>query len=186
MKNALILHGAGNTSQGNWFPWLKGELEKKGYIVWSPDMPNADVPDQQKWLETIFSNKDWVFDAESIIIGHSAGATLTLRILEQLPPNVKIKQAITVATFLDKGSIPDYFPYKESLVSKQFEWGKIKSSCEKLTFVASDNDQYDCGERHAKVLHEHLGGELIIQTGQGHFNLETGYKEFPLLLKLID
>lgn len=85
MKNVLILHGAGNNSKGNWFPWLKEEVEKKGNIAWVPDLPNSEHPDKKAWLDTIFLNKQWVFDSESIIVGHSAGATCILRVLEQLP-----------------------------------------------------------------------------------------------------
>lgn len=39
MKNALILHGAGNNHTGNWFLWLQEKLEKKDYKVWVPDLP---------------------------------------------------------------------------------------------------------------------------------------------------
>lgn len=96
MKNALILHGAGNNSQGNWFPWLKSNLEKKSWNVCSPDLPNPDAPNF-RWIETIFSNESWKFNADSAIIGHSAGATLILRILERLPEGVKIDTAVQVA-----------------------------------------------------------------------------------------
>lgn len=187
MKNALLLHGAGNNSQGNWFPWLKAELEKKGYKVWSPDLPNSDTPVQEGWLEAIFSNKDWKFDHESVMFGHSAGATLILRVLEQLPENIKINKAVLVAGPIDKGKFPEYFQYKEDLTREPFNWIKIKSSCSNFVFIASDNDPYDCGERHAKEMSNKLGGELIIKQGQGHFNLEMGpeYKQFPLLLSLI-
>lgn len=85
MNNILILHGAGNNSYGNWFPWLKKVLEGKGYRVWVPDLPNSDAPDQDNWTDFILSNKNWHFNKDSIIIGHSAGAALILRLLEKLP-----------------------------------------------------------------------------------------------------
>lgn len=188
MKNALILHGAGNNSQGNWFPWLREELEEKGYKVFCPNLPNSDTPILKDWLDTIFSNKDWEFNEESIIIGHSSGATLILRILENIPEDVKINKAILVAGFLDKGSLPQFYQYKVDLLKTPFNWNKIKKSCQSFYFIASDNDPYDCGSRHSKVMKENLGGEEIIIPDEGHFNLEVGeqYKQFPKLLELID
>jgi len=188
MKNALILHGAGNNSQGNWFPWIKSELEKKGYAVWSPDLPNSDVPIQKNWLDTIFSRKDWVFHEDSVLIGHSAGATLILRILEHLPERTTIQKAILVAGPVEIGTIPEYFPYKKSLVENPFDWKKIKRSAKEFFFICSDNDPYQCGSDQGKIMHEHLGGNLIVKPGEGHFNLEKGpqYKHFPLILELLE
>src|SRR3989338_10261381 len=134
MKNALILHGAGNDSQGNWFPWLKLKLEKKGYRVWSPDLPNSDEPEQESWLHTIFSNKSWMLDEDSVLIGHSAGATLILRVLEKLPVPVKIKTAILVSGVVELGTKPEFFKYKKNLVRDPFDWKKIRESCDNFYF----------------------------------------------------
>ncbi|KKU95861.1 MAG: hypothetical protein UY27_C0007G0029 [Candidatus Gottesmanbacteria bacterium GW2011_GWA1_48_13] len=166
-KNALILHGAGNTSQGNWFPWLKKELEKKGYVVWSPDLPNSDVPKQDDWLHTIFSNTQWQFNEESVIIGHSAGAAVILRILEQLPDGVSINKAVLVAGPVELGTKSEYFPYKQSLVENPFN---------------------QCGVDQGKIMQHYLGGELIVKPNQGHFNLEKGpeYKQFSFILELLE
>jgi len=187
MKNALILHGAGNNSQGNWFPWLKKELEKRGYKVWSPDLPDSEKPDCEKWLKTIFSNRNWSFDKKSVIIGHSAGATLILRILEKLPKEKVIDKALLVAGFIDKGSKGKLFKYKSSLTEKPFNWEKIKKSSKEFYFIHSDNDPYECGENQGKIMHKNLGGKLIVKPGEGHFNLEKGekYKKFPLILELL-
>ncbi len=188
MKNALILHGAGNNSQGNWFPWLKDELEKKGFKVWSPDLPNSDVPNQTDWLNVIFSQKNWKFDKDSIIIGHSSGATLILRILEKLPDKVKIDKSILVAGFVEKGTKKEFFHYKEGLLKTPFNWNKIKNSCNHFDFISSDNDRYQCGQDQGKIMQQNLGGELIIKKGQDHFNLEASpdYKKFPFILELVD
>lgn len=187
MKNVLILHGAGNDSSGNWFPWLEVELEKKEYKVWVPDLPNSDTPIQKDWLDTIFSNKDWKFDGDSVLIGHSSGATLILRILEELPQGTQINKAILVAAPVDKGSKPEFFQYKEDVTRNRFNWDKIKMSAKQFYFIASDNDPYDCGIRHSEEMQKHLGGEIIFKPGQGHFNLEAGtlYKQFPLLPELL-
>jgi len=72
-------------------------------------------------------------------------------------------------------------------VSQPFNWEKIKKSCTKFYFIHSDKDPYDCGEDQGKILQAHLGGELIVKKGEGHFNLEKGpqYKKFPLLVALV-
>lgn len=188
MKNALILHGAANNSSGNWFPWLKEELEKKGYTVWVPDLPNSDRPKVTTWLRHVFSNQEWKFTDESVLVGHSAGATFILRLLEQLPQGVKIHKAVLVSGPVELGTKKEYFQYKEDLVKVPFNWNKIKNSCERFYFVHSDNDQYQCGIDQGKILHRHLGGEIVLKPGEKHFNLESGsqYKKFPLIVKLVE
>lgn len=185
MKKALILHGAGNNSQGNWFPWLKRELESKGFDVWAPDLPNADEPNQAAWLQTIFNN--WKFNEESILIGHSAGSTLILRILERLPKKTIVQSALLVAGTVELGTKPEYFQYKRSLVADPFNWEKIKAQCKNFTFIHSDNDPYECGSNQGEIMYKHLGGKLIIKPGEGHFNLEMGekYRQFPLVMEIV-
>ena len=188
MKNALILHGADSNPQNNWFPWLKVALEKQEYKVWVPTLPNSETPILNDWLETIVANKAWEFNDESLVIGHSAGATFAARLLENLPVGITINKAILVAAYAERGDKPEYFHYKDGLLQKPFDWEKMKQGAKHFYFIASDNDQYQCGAEQAKIFHNHLEGELIIKSGQGHFNLESNppYKEFPLLLELID
>ena len=95
MKNAVILSGSGSTPQSFWHPWVKAELEKRGYEVWLPELPGNDKPDINKTLPFIL--KGGRFTAETIIIAHSAGCPLALSVLENI--NVKIKQVILVACF---------------------------------------------------------------------------------------
>lgn len=187
MKNAIIFHGSGNDHTGNWFPWLKAQLEKQGYIVWVPDLPNSEHPNRKGWLKTIFQNKDWIFNNQTIMVGHSAGATFILRILEVLPKGIKIHKSVLVAGPSDLGTKPEYFRYREDLVKDPFNWAKIKKSCCTFYYFCSDNDPYECGINKSKVFQQHLGGELIFLPGEGHFNLEKGpqYKQFPRLLEKI-
>lgn len=187
MKKALILHGAANNSGGNWFPWLKQELESKGYFVWLPDLPDSDEPLVDKWLDFIFSNKTWSFDKDTVLIGHSAGATLILRILERLSDGCSINKAILVSGVVELGDKVETFPYKRSLVKDPFNWEKIKDSAKFFYFVHSDNDPYQCGIDQGKIMQRHLGGQLILKPGEGHFNLERSpeYKKFPFLLELL-
>lgn len=185
MKNALILHGTLGSPEVNWFLWLKEELEKKNYKVWLPKLPGSDVPNLNKYNEFIFSNKDWDFNSESIIVGHSSGAVAILALLDELSEDVIVDKCILVS-YVEKDSIGGNWEPNKELFDYDFDFDKIKTKSKEFVVIHSDNDPYspDSG---AKNLADKLGGKLIIKEGQGHFNLEVGqqYKEFPLLLDFL-
>ncbi len=180
MKNTAIFHGTGCSPNSYWLPWLKSELEKKGYQVWVPSLPEPDKPDLKNWLP--FVMKNGVFSEETILIGHSAGCPLILSILENI--KVKVKQTILVAGFSESLKAID----KKPIFQESYDWDKIKQHANEFIFINSDNDPCGCNDKAGRKLREHLEGKLIICKGQGHFGSDTykqPYKEFPLVLELI-
>ncbi len=180
MKNAIILHGTGDTPDLFWFPYIKEKLEEKSFEVWLPQLPNAKKPNLQDWLPFILENGK--FTEETIIIGHSAGAQIILSILEN--SDLKIKKAILVSGY----SKP--LPKTENDPKNQdsFNWEKIKGKVGEFIFINSDNDPWECTDVQGKIMADNLGGKLIVMH-DGHMGSQTynqPYKEFPLLLELIN
>ncbi len=183
MKNAIILHGTNGSSQENWFPWLKKELEALEYQVWVPDLPGANEPNIQRYNEFLMKNKPFELAEETILVGHSSGAVAILGLLEALPENSKIHGAFLVGAFKDNLARPDLTP----LFKKPLDFEAIKSRSGVFVFVHSDDDPY-CPLDHAKFLSEKVGGRLVIIPGQKHFSISTSgqeYNQFPKLLELI-
>lgn len=182
MKNALILHGTNNDSQKNWFQWLSGELQKRGFKTWVPDLPGADCPNPKIYNEFLL-NSQWDFNSESLIVGHSSGAVEILNLLQHLPDNVSINTAILVGAFMDDLGAGEL----RHLFDEEFNFEKLKTKAQRFIFIHSDNDPY-CPLEHAEYLSEKLGAELIVLPGEAHFSISTAgdkYKEFPLLIELI-
>lgn len=181
MKNAIILHGIGSNPNEFWFPYIKKGLEKKGYQVSIPQLPDKDNPNIKTYLPWILKKE--VFNKETVLIGHSSGASLILAILESL--NTKIKQAILVSGFLIRGGVrPRDIVKKEN----EYNWKKIKSNVENIVIINSTNDPWGCNDKQGKKIFKYLGGVLIINNN-GHMGSNTykqPYKEFPLLLQLIN
>lgn len=182
MKHALILHGTSATPESNWFTWLKDQLEQDGYKVWLPQLPNSDKPSIKTYNQFLLSNPDFVFGDDTIVIGHSSGAVEVLSLLEHLPEDKKVKAVFLVSAFRDNlgwSALTDLFV-------EPFDFEKIRAKADKFVFLHSDNDPY-CPVEGANYLAEQVGGELIVKTGQGHFNteLDEKYKAFPELLELI-
>lgn len=179
MKNASIFHGTGESPKHFWFPWLKSELEKKGYNVWLPELPDAESPEIKTWLA--YALKNGTFNSETVLVGHSAGCPLILSILENL--DIQIKQAILTAAFFEK--LPKI--KVEPILQDSYNWPKIKSNSKKITIINSDNDPWNCDDKVGQKLAGFLGAKLIIRH-DGHFGSATynqPYKQFPLLLTLL-
>lgn len=181
MKNVVILHGTSETNQSFWLPWLKKELEQKGYTVSIPSLPDADFPDLAKWLPVALKE---MYTPETVLIGHSAGGPLQLSVLENI--DVKIQQAILVSGYArPKGEKKE----PEKILQNSYDWEKIASNVGDIIFVNSDNDPWGCNDIEGRYMLDQLGkGKLIIPKGEGHMGSDSfkqPYKEFPFLLKLI-
>ena len=180
MKNVVILHGTGETDQSYWFPYAKRELEKKGYSVSIPLLPNPEEPDIKECLPIALKE---IYTAETILIGHSSGCAVILSILENI--NVQVKQALLVS-----GYARPYGEKKEPLkiLQDSYNWEKIKANVSDLVFINSDNDPWGCNDVEGRYMLDHIGGKLIIMKGEEHMGSNTfnqPYKEFPFLLRLI-
>ena len=182
MKKALILHGTSSNSSSNWFPWLKSELENVGWKVWVPDLPNSDEPNVERYNKYILGNNDWIFDDNTVIIGHSSGSVEILGLLQDLPESTVVDKCILIGSFKDDLGWPNL----GGLFLKPFDFLKIKKQSKSFLFIHSDNDPY-CPLEHAKYLSNKLEGELKVIPGQKHFSEETDpkYPTFPLLKAIL-
>ena len=93
-KTIFIVHGTGANSKMNWYPWLKSELEKEGYKVIVPDLPNSKFPVLKDWLDALLKYKEEI-NENTIIIGHSLGCPTAIQFVQKL--NRKIDKLILIA-----------------------------------------------------------------------------------------
>lgn len=185
MKDALILHGNDDSSKRHWYTWLKTELDREGYTTWSPDLPQANNPNLTRYNDFIFSNKDFQFNEETIIIGHSSGAVAILGLLQALPENALVNSVYLVGSF--NQDLHAEGVHHEELFLVPFDFEKIKKKARKFIFVHSDDDPY-CPLVQAEDLAQKTKGKLIVLKGQKHFSTTTAgeaYKQFPKLLEII-
>jgi uncharacterized protein len=95
ITHAYLLHGWGGTPTGAWKSWLKGELEKMGVRVVCPQLPNADVPRVEEWVQFL---QKLITSApeQTLIVAHSLSAPAVLMFLERQPDTARFAQVIFV------------------------------------------------------------------------------------------
>ena len=100
MKRIIILHGTHSSPEGNWFPWLKKELEKVGHEVFVPKLPTPEGQSVSSWFKALQKQCPWEFGQDTILVGHSCGATFMLDILNRERKN-PVFASFFVSGFLD-------------------------------------------------------------------------------------
>ena len=175
-KYALILHAWFNHPQDNWYPWLAKELIDRGYKVYMPEIPTLDTntPDMDKALSSI--KKSIPLTKDSIIIGHSLGALLAMRLAE--------KQEFQKIFLIEGWDFDDLTREHISFWKTKINHTAIKKHIKDIFVVASDNDPYMTPFTEEEMS-KRLGGTFILVKGAGHFLKKTGVTTIPQLLKYI-
>ena len=65
-KTVIILHGYTGRAEKNWLPWMKKELEKRGYHVETPNQPYPDDIALDEKVQFILDN--YTFDENTLLI----------------------------------------------------------------------------------------------------------------------
>lgn len=173
----FIVHGAYGNPSENWFPWLKAELEKLGATVIVPKFPTPENQSLESWMDTIGL---YQIGPNDILIGHSIGAALVMRIIEEH----KVKAAFLVAGFVGALGFSNVDGINSSFFKEPMRYNKMRINCKNIFVFGSDNDPY-VPLAQTNALAKNLMTEPIIVNGAGHFNSKSGYTKFPMLIKLL-
>ncbi len=165
----------------DWRPWLKVELEKLGYVVVIPSMPDTEVPVIEKWvshLESIVGEAN----SDTYFVGHSIGCQTILRYLEKI--NVKVGGAIFVAGWFNLKNMEDVEIERiaEPWIKTPIDLVKIKAVLPKSTLIISDDDPFDCFEENREKFGKFVTNTLVIPRG-GHLTAKDGFEELPQILE---
>ncbi|MDR0957550.1 MAG: alpha/beta hydrolase [Candidatus Nomurabacteria bacterium] len=179
----VIIHGAYGDPNENWFPWLAGELRALGHEVYVPKFPTPDGQNVENWCEVLQRETPFEFDGDTILIGHSVGATYVLNVLNR-QRREPIKAAFLVAGFAGELGNPKFDVLNETFVNADFDWDLIRRSAEKFVLMDGDNDPY-VPRVEVEKLAKNLKIEPIWIKNGGHLNAAAGYTEFSELLNLI-
>lgn len=176
MKKALVLHAWYATPESDWYPWLKGELEKKGYEVWMPELPTmpTNSPDMETMLKFIADKK--FVDMNTVVIGHSLGSVLALRLAER----TKFKRGIVLAGW----DYNDLTPEHQNFWGTMMDHAKIRGSVGSWVMPISDNDPY-VTPFIAQEMAGRLGAKVVLVGKKGHFLAKDGVDKLPEILEFV-
>ncbi len=158
-----------------WKEWLQFILEQEHDIVMQiPRFPHAHtfMMKYSEWEEIMNSQK---INSDTILIGHSAGAGFILKYMA-LHPELKVKQILLVAPWIDTGGANPFGFYKD------FDMKNIvNQTVNGIDLLVSDNDIPEMGKSRDKIITDIPSIRTHIFPGYGHFVLP----ELPEILPFI-
>lgn len=173
-KSALILHAWLNDPDKHWYPWLKSELETRGYTVYLPEIPtmNSNAPNlaaQMKCIEDTIP-----LDNNMLVLGHSLGCLLAMRLAEK---------HVFGKLFLVAGwDFNDLTTEHQSFWTNNINHTAIKKNVNDIYCISSDNDPYMTAFT-VEEMSRRLDGKFILMKGAGHFTKEFGVTKIPEVLQ---
>jgi hypothetical protein len=184
VKRVIVVHGWSGYPEECWFPWLKKELEKKGFAVIIPQMPDADTPRIETWVPHL-AKIVGTPDKDTFFVGHSMGCQTILRYLQGI--NSRVGGAVFVGGFFQKLTNLENEEEKKIAapwLTTPLDFAKIKKAAGKFTAIFSDNDPYVPLEN-AKDFEEKLGAKIVFVKNKGHMGASDNCPQLPEALNAV-
>lgn len=179
-NHIVIVHGYTASSQANWFPWLKEELEQRGHTVTVLDMPNPQAPVPDQW-DAYLKRAVPECNERTFLVGHSLGCVAILRFLQQTSVACA-GGALLVSGFVQPlETLPELTPF----VRDALDFEKLRHLIQRrAVLTAVDDDIVSCeSSRH---LAQQLDAQLAVLPQGGHFIDRDGITQLPEALELLE
>lgn len=186
-KRVFIVHGWDGYPEEGWFPWLRRELEARGFSVFVPQLPEAGEPRIGIWVSELGRTVGEP-DEQTYFVGHSMGCQAIARYLETLPAGKRVGGAVFVAGFFRRlTNLED----DDTVRSVAQEWlsapvdiEAVRARLGRSVAIFSDDDPYVPADNQEDFA-VRLGSKLVVEHGQGHFSGSTGTVELPPVLEAV-
>lgn len=175
--HAILVHGWEGWPENAWFPWLRKELEQRGYTTEALKLPDPAVPDRAVWARMV---RKAIRGPETILIGHSLGCPTILFALQDYegPP---LAGVVLVSGFGRDFRIPGLARWFNgasvdipAVKAKAARWAVIHAKGDLVVPLAE-------GEWLAKQ----LDVPVIIPKQKGHLTSEEFTFEVPEILSAV-
>lgn len=180
-----MIHGWEGNPENSWFPWLKKNLEEKGFKVFVPEMPNTEKPEIDAWVDKLKEIANHL-DETVYFIGHSIGCQAILRYLETLPDETRVGKVVLVAPWMHLTSLEtnEEREIAKPWIETPIDFGKVAKMSNKFISIFSNNDPF-VPLSDKNIFKESLNAEIIIEDNKGHFDDEAGVTELQSVLDSI-
>jgi uncharacterized protein len=175
MKPRIVyIHGNQTTHWSfGWAPWLKSELEKRGYETFFETMPDSFIARSKFWLP--FLEEHIKAGENDVLVGWSSGATAAMRYAE----THKIRGSVLIGP--SSSDLGDDLEKQSGYFDAPWQWQKIKENQQQIALVYSDNDPYIPQEQF-EIVKKELKPDVLMLPGRKHFIEDA---TFPELLDYI-
>ena len=173
----IVLHGSlGCTKDSFWLPYVTTHLRNKGFTVISETFPDNQLARIAYWMPFLKSLEP---DENTILIGHSSGAILSMRYAQ----DHKVLGSVLVSAY--HTDLGDEDEKKSGYFTTPWEWEKIKNNQKWIIQFASTDDPFIPIDE-ARFIREKLTTTYFEFTNEGHFGIPIDKKEFPQLIEAIE
>lgn len=181
--NFVFIHGFRGKPENDFWPWLGTQLEKKGFGVYAPQLPNTDHPTIDEQVSYLLEN--YTFNENTIIVTHSLGGVVALKLIPKLTESIA-KVVLVAPPIRNEFKDGKKRPELDTATDWVFDYQLVKEKSNQITIISDITDP-KLSQSHGRELAQNLNANLVETNAQfPHFNGKTATIVLKELLPCID